>query len=228
MLTASPIKPRIGCGVYTLPDAALILRLPLTRLHSWVGSYIASLNDAVPILQSWGDGHSRGFNFFVLVEAYTVFSLRNLGASLQRIRSAREVLAEHLDTPYPFAAQGILGSRGKVFFDLQGSNPQALLHLDRGKQLEFGAIIESFCTRIDFNNATLLAERFWPLGHNSSIVVDPRHAFGRPVISGTNITAEALSDLLDAGEASSDVASQYNIPVSAVKEAHAFMHQLAA
>jgi uncharacterized protein (DUF433 family) len=228
MTIKDPIKPRLGGGVYTLPDAAMILRLPLSRLRSWVGAYLESVNEHVPILQSWGTGRNRGFNFHVLIEAYTVYSLRKLGVSLQKIRIARDTLGEFRKTSYPFAVQGILGGGGKVLFDLQDTSPQAILNLDKGKQLEFAQIIEPFYTRLDFNDASLLAERFWPLGRNSNIVVDPHHAFGRPVIFGTNLTAETLADLVDAGEEKIDIAAQYDISIFAVQEAHDFIHLMAA
>lgn len=228
MNLATPITPSLGQGVYTLPDAALILGLPLTRLRSWVGGYIESTAEDVPMLATWGKGRGRGFNFHVLVEAYTVYNLRQLGVSLQKIRTAREVLSGYLKTPHPFAAHGILASGGKVLFDLPDSFPKAALNLNLGKQTELSDIIEPFCKRLDFNEATLLAERFWPRGHHSHIVVDPQHAFGRPIIEGTNITVEALADLVDAGEDKSNIASQYSLPLSAVEESHDFIHQLAA
>ena len=228
MITASqPIAPRIGEGVYTLPDAALILRLPLTRLRHWIGGYLEDREEE-PFLAAWGSGRSRGFNFLVLIEAYTVYNLRQLGVSLQRIRLAREILAEHLGTPHPFAARGILASGGRVLFELDNTAPGAVLQLNPGKQTELRDIIKPFCTRLDFDQSTKLAQRFWPCGRDSHIVVDPHHGFGRPTISGTNITVETLADLIDAGEPPADVAVQYDVPVPAVEESHRFIHQLAA
>lgn len=228
-ITTHPLAPRIGEGIYTLPDAALILRLPLTRLRHWVGSYFESGEaENEEFLSSWGSGRSRGFNFLVLIEAYTVFNLRKLGVSLQRIRTARRILGQHLETPHPFAVRGILASGGQVLFDLEQGAPAAVLNLSPGKQMELRDVIAPFCTRIDFDQSTMLAERFWPLGREAHIEVDPRRSFGRPVITGTNTTAEALADLVDAGELPADVAAQYDVPVPAVKEAHQFIHQLAA
>jgi len=228
-LATKPLTPRLGEGVYTLPDAALILRLPLTRLRHWVGGYFdAGDVEDDGFLATWGRGRGRGFNFLVLIEAYTVYHLRLLGVSLQRIRVAREILGKHLETPHPFAARGILASGGRVLFDLEASAPGALLQLSPGKQTELRDIIEPFCTRLDFDPSTRLADRFWPCGRGAHIVVDPRRSFGRPTITGTSITAEVLADLVDAGEAPTDVAAQYDVPVPAVEEAHRFIHQLAA
>ena len=228
-LAIKPLAPRVGEGVYTLPDAALILRLPLTRLRHWVGGYFdAGDVEDEGFLASWGSGRARGFNFLVLIEAYSVYNLRRLGVSLQRIRVAREILGKHLDTAHPFAARGILASGGRVLFDLGDGEPGAVLQFSPGKQTELRDIIEPFCTRLDFDHSTKLAERFWPCGREAHIVVDPRRSFGRPTINGTSITAEVLSDLVDAGEAPTDVAAQYDVPVPAVEEAHRFIHQLAA
>ena len=228
-IAPNPLAPAIGEGVYTLPDAALILRLPLPRLRHWVGGYFAASEAGGDgFLATWGSGRGRGFNFLVLIEAYTVYNLRRLGVSLQRIRVAREILSKHLQTPHPFAARGILASGGQVLFDLEETAPGALLQLSRGKQTELKEIIEPFCTRLDFDQSTKLAERFWPCGRETRIVVDPRRAFGRPIINGTSITAEVLAALVDAGETPADVAAQYDVPALAVEEAHHFIHAQAA
>ncbi len=167
-IATKPLAPRLGEGVYTLPDAALILRLPLTRLRHWVGGYFdAGYVEDDGFLATWGRGRARGFNFLVLIEAYTVYNLRRLGVSTQRIRVAREILGKHLETAHPFAARGILASGGRVLFDLEASAPGALLQLSPGKQTELRDIIEPFCDRLDFDPSTKLTERFWPCGREA-------------------------------------------------------------
>jgi uncharacterized protein (DUF433 family) len=59
-------------------------------------------------------------------------------------------------------------------------------------------------------------------------VIDPHHAFGRPVISGTNITTEALACLIRGGEKVEDVAQDFRLEPEQVEEAWAFERHLAA
>lgn len=225
-MTACPSspKPRLGEGVYTLPDAALILRLPLSRLRAWVGGYLDVVGSTPPgMLATWGRGRQRAFNFHVLIEAYTVYTLRQLGVTMARVRTAREILAARLQASYPFASRGILAQGGKVLFDPGVDAPGGIIHLASGQQAEFRDIIFPFCNELDFTRETGLAERFWPLGRDSHIVIDPRVSFGRPVIVRTGITVESIAGLVAAGEAAENVAAQFDIPIEAVLEAGRFV-----
>lgn len=225
-MTASlpSLKPRLGEGVYTLPDAALILRLPLGRLRAWVGGYLDIVGSPPPgMLATWGRGRQRAFNFHVLIEAYTVYTLRKLGVTMPRIRTAREILAARLSATYPFACRGILAQGGKVLFDPGSEIPGGIIHLAPGQQAEFREIISPFCEELDFARETGLAERFWPLGRDSHIVIDPRISFGRPVIVETGITVESVYSLVAGGEAAENVAAQFDIPLAAVLEAVSFI-----
>ena len=89
-------------------------------------------------------------------------------------------------------------------------------------------ILQPFCDRLDFDAATSLAQRFFPLGREHPIVVDPRHAFGRPVIDGTNVTTEAVMALLRGGETIEDVADSLAISDVAVRAARIFEMKRAA
>jgi uncharacterized protein (DUF433 family) len=60
------------------------------------------------------------------------------------------------------------------------------------------------------------------------VVVDPHHAFGRPVIDGTNITTEALASLIRGGEKIEDVAADFRLDPAQVQEAWVFEMRLAA
>ena len=57
-----------------------------------------------------------------------------------------------------------------------------------------------------------------PLGKSHNIVVDPHHGFGKPTISGTNITVASLLTLIRAGEKKEFVAALYDISLQSVKD----------
>ncbi len=85
-----------------------------------------------------------------------------------------------------------------------------------------------FCAGLDFDQASALASRYFPLGRQHPVVVDPRHAFGRPVIDGTNLTTEAVMSLLNGGEAVENIAESFRVAPAAILAAKAFEQQKAA
>lgn len=141
------------------------------------------------------------------------------------IREARKELANRFNTQYPFALGGLLCSGRKLLKELGNG---VLLELGSKGQTAFENIIEPFCARLDFDEATSLARRFHPLGKNSPIVVDPRHAFGKPVVDGTNVTTEAIMSLVRGGESFIDIADAFEISLEDVKAARAFEMSKAA
>lgn len=208
-------------GVYLVPDAVRILRLPAGSLRTWVGGrnhQDATRFPAGP-MESEGRGRDRHFGFLTLVELYTVAQLRERGVSMSSIREARDELAIRFKSDHPFALGGLLCSGKKLLKELGDG---VLLELGAKGQTAFEKIVEPFCARLDFDDATSLARRFHPLGKDVPVVVDPRHAFGRPVIEGTNVTTEAIMSLVRGGETVEDIADSLAISLEAVKAAKAF------
>jgi len=225
--TLSPKVDPWTRGVYLVPDAARILRLPADLLRTWVSGRKQDEKQHFPLgdIISSGTGLDRHFGFLTLVELYLVAQLRKRGVTMPTIRADRDELARRYKTPHPFALGGILTS-GKGLLKELGDG--VLLELGTSGQTAIQKIIHPFCTQLDFDQATLLARRFFPLGRNHPIVVDPRHAFGRPVIEGTNITTEAIMSLLRGGEPPENIAESFSIPLAAVNAARSFEQSKAA
>jgi uncharacterized protein (DUF433 family) len=72
-----------------------------------------------------------------------------------------------------------------------------------------------------------LALRYWPLGKEKNIVVDPRHQLGQPTIKNTNILAETLYRMYTAGEKVNFIASLYNVSRSDVDASIEFFKKAA-
>jgi uncharacterized protein (DUF433 family) len=223
----------LSTGAYTLPDAARLLGLPLSRLRSWVrGALVAAEEEGERLrrfpagpFETCSEGGDRHFDFLTLIELFTIAQLRKLGVKMATLRAGRAELAARYRTPHPFALKGLLTDGSRLLKELGGG---ALLEIGASGQTAFEAVIEPFCHRLDFDTASCLATRFYPAGRDSSIVVDPRHSFGRPVITGTNITTASIASLLRAGESSDDVAEDFRVNVAQIDAARAFELRAAA
>ncbi len=227
--------PRIGDGVYTVPDASRILNLPLPRVQRWVSGYTRLIENGVRKHKQgivdegiWGSGRDRGLNFFALIEVFTFATLRDLGVSSQEIRKARAELASRFGTQYPFASHRLLSDGQQILVMLGTLEKSVLMILGEDGQTALREVVEPFCRKIDFCDATSLAVRFWPLGRDRAVVVDPHHSFGRPTIAETNIPTETITQFIRAGESIKVVAQEFDIPESSVLDAVKFEQQVAA
>jgi uncharacterized protein (DUF433 family) len=203
---------------------------PLPKVRRWIAGYLRDAERVLPIgnVNTWGKGKDRAFNFLTLVELFAVFQLRERGVSLKAIRQARAELGERFDIEYPFAHQGIVSDGRKILFELPDGSTDAYLELGTVGQTSFRSVMRDFCQKLEFHESTLIADKYWPLGQNHAVVVDPEQSFGRPIISGTNIKTEAIHSLLLAGETVETIAHLYQLDPEQVTEAELFERQQAA
>lgn len=223
---SATLEPQLGKGIYSIPDAAAILDMPVSKVRRWVKKYweLEFLQD-MDQAYTWGESREKAFHFLTLIEIIAVDSFREIGVSFPKIKMAHAKLSELLDTKYPFAHAELMTDGKRIFYELVDTS---LLEMDEKQQFSFTKLVAPYCRKIDFQNKTHLAERFWPLGKDHQIVVDPHHSFGQPVISGTNITVEAIFNMLKGGESPEFVASIYELNLKAVDDVLAFMKRNAA
>ncbi len=206
----------IGTGIYTIPDIASILRLPTTKVRRWMKEYwnekfAQGECDAF----SQGTGKEQVTNFYTLIEFYTFYQLRLNGVSSFKINKAHDILAEVYKTKYPFAKSNILTDGKNIFFS---GKVGEIIEADITLQINIKEVLEPFCRSIDFD-VNSLATRFYPLGKNHEIIIDPHRQFGQPVIGNTNILTETVFDLYRAGEPLKVIANIFELTSKQVKDA---------
>jgi uncharacterized protein (DUF433 family) len=201
-------KPSLGIGLYTIPDVANILNLDRTFVRRWLREY-------------WGN--QKAIHFFTLIEFYVFYQLRKQGVSAENIAKSHEIIGQELNTSFPFANSVILTDGKKIFYSRDGD---LIINADKSKQINFKSIIEEFCHKIDFDK-DLNALRYWPLGKEKNIVVDPHHQLGQPTVKNTNILAETLYSMYTAGEKIGFISSLYDVTENDVKASIEFFKKAA-
>ncbi|HEY4110474.1 DUF433 domain-containing protein [Puia sp.] len=217
-------KPSLGIGLFTIPDVANILNLNKILVRRWLKEYWENQFGNKPAsFASWGKGREKSVHFYTLIEFYVFFQLRKHGVSAQNIAKSHEIIGQELKISFPFANSFILTDGKKIFYTTDG---EVIINADRSKQINFKSIIEHFCHKIDFDKDHQ-ALRYWPLGKEKNIVVDPQHQLGQPTIKNTNILAETIYGMYTSGEKISFISSLYDIPESDVKASIEFFKKAA-
>jgi uncharacterized protein (DUF433 family) len=224
----------LSSGIYTLPDAARILRLPLAKLRRWVGGYYPISTNKVREPQkhygvgnyfSEGEGREKHFNFHTMIELYTVGKMRERGISAKTIREFKDDLSERFETDYPFALKGLMLNGKKLIAEMKDKH---LLEVGSGGIVNFDEILRPFCQNLDFDPTSDLVKSYHPDGRTSAVIIDPQRSFGRPVIGLSNITTEAIASLVRGGETLEDIADDFELELNQVKDAWNFENQDAA
>lgn len=215
-------EPKLGMGIYTMPDIAMLFRLPNHKINRWVNTFWDDkLGKQYESRYSWNIARTKAVNFYTVVEMFTFYQLSEAGVRSNKILEAHEVLSKRFKTPYPFAQKNIIKhikteGRKVLFEDKSGG----IYSLDSNLQfhLEF---IKDFFKNLDFDDGNL-AIQLWPLGKDKDVVCNPHHQFGQPVIAGTNILAEAVAEMYMAGDKKNFIQKTFNISRKQIDDALAY------
>lgn len=211
--------------MYTLPEISLILQLPQQKVRRWLKDYFnSSLFKSHTHDYSWISNEHKMVNFLTMIEFYVFYKMREHHISASKILKAHDYLARTLNTPYPFASRQVLINGKEVLYNPKG---ELWINADKSEQIVIYDILKEFSVKIEFSD-TKIAERFWPLGRNRAIVVDPHHKFGQPVLKGTNINTATIYAMYSSGEQIATISELYDISAEEIQDAIAFSKQSAA
>ncbi|MDQ3534809.1 MAG: DUF433 domain-containing protein [Bacteroidota bacterium] len=209
---------KLGIGIYTPSEVARILRLPYYKVNRWIDKYWdGELGKEFECRYSWKTGTSKAVSFHTLIEFYVLIQFAESGVKTRQVLEAHKVLSSIFKTAFPFALKEVLDgikTDGKKIFL---KNDQNTITLDGTKQFNLD-FIKLFFKNLEFDSENL-ASRFWPMGRDGSVVIDPERKFGHPVISDNNIYPETLFSLHEAGDPINYLAHIYDLTEKQVNDA---------
>jgi uncharacterized protein (DUF433 family) len=206
---------------YTVEEAARYLLVPVSTVRYWTigeanAAPLTTIFSRRPLLLSFKN----------LVELYVLQSLREIhDIGLPRIRRSVEELRIEKPSKHPLADYQ-LATRGRRIY-LEGAGDE-LVNLTVGGQHAFKAILNPFLKRVERNEEGI-AERLFPFTsrqHQQNpeqaprfVVIDPRVAFGMPVLVNSRISTAFLMSRRNGGASISKLARDYGRSEAEIGEA---------
>ncbi len=233
----------LGVGFYSRAEAGRLLKVTPTRLNRWIQGYTYKLRQqgtsyikrqkspVVHVVLPTIDG-VLALSFVELIELRVIKAFTDKGLPLQRVRVAAERAIELFHTVHPFASKRVFTDGELVFAEFGNPKKRDLpdvIELTKGKHLQIhsGVLLEGYLDEVSFSQETLLADRWWPLSKDFPVVLDPKIAFGAPVIEGTATRTEVIAGTARA--MSTDAAANlYQLKKREVEAAVQFEDLLAA
>jgi uncharacterized protein (DUF433 family) len=108
---------------------------------------------------------------------------------------------------------------GRIFLDRYGE----LINLSASGQLAMRQVLNAHLKRVTWEDQ--FPARLHPfvmaeaLDAAMPIAIDPRIAFGRPIVASRSVSTEAIVGRIDAGESVADVAGDYDLSPAEVEQA---------
>lgn len=218
METAFANKPTLGKGIFTPAEIARILHLPTSTINRWINTYgDGEFSSGLEHGASWRIDGSKAVDFLTMIEVVVMGTMSEQGVRSREIAKAHKVLANMYKTSHPFASKIVIDrlkiDGKKIYF----VDSEHIINLDGTHQINLDFIKDMF-KNLDFD-ADEIASRYWPLGKDKSIVIDPKRKFGHPVIAGKNIYPETIFGMIEAGDPPGFVASLYNLTDQEIQDA---------
>lgn len=158
-------------------------RMSAPRVARWLRgydySYRGTKRSQAPVVRHATD--SRFATFLDLMEIRIGAKFIAQGFSPQKVRSAFMEAARLVGEDRPFAKKVFYTLGRNIFLQIRDQNdPEVanLVQLFTGGQWTIGEYIVQDATRIDFDPQNQFARRWWPLGKDEPVVIDPAIGFG--------------------------------------------------
>ena len=213
-------------GMYTVAQAARLLAAKPQKVRSWIEAYPNS--EAPPILQRDFPriGGQVVLSFLDLVESAFVRHFLALGYTPQTIRAVARELRQRHETDHPFAMEKRFRADGKSIFEevVSEAGEQQLVNL-MNDNFEIVPVVErSLFDQVFYVND--IAHQWMPLPGHDRIVVNPKIAFGRPVIREVWVPTERLMQSYLLEGSAEEAAEEWGVSEADVYAAVRFENEL--
>ena len=223
----------LGIGLYTVPEASLLTGISQGRLRRWLHGYTYCGGESQTISAPvWPrqlpqvDG-MLSLGFLDLMEARFVDAFRAASVPWRVIRLCAERAREVTGRDHPVSSRRFRTDGCTIFAEVVDQAGEKQL-LDLGKnQLAFARVIgPGLYAGIEFS-VDDMPTRWWPMGANQEIVIDPARSFGQPIVSDGGVPTTVLADAVAAEGTIAKVASLFRLPQHSVRAALRFEKRLA-
>jgi len=213
--------------VYGMSQAARLLGLRTDGLRRWIDGYERPGKVYAPVIRERSTGVDT-VTWGEFIEAGYLREYRAKQATLQYLRPVIGFLRDRLQVQYPLATLKPYTSGRELALAAQefvGLDPAlSIVILGRDRTLMPSDPAIAFLDKVEFNDASDVAERLFPLGRTKPIVLDPTRSFGEPTIPVAGVRTEIIAELIDAGEEPARIAEIYSISVADVEQVVDFEH----
>ena len=224
----------IGVGLYTVAEAARLTRVPARRIRRWIVGYSYRRAEEIHDVPAvWGTqipqvDNTVGLGFLDLMEVRFVDAFRRYGVSWTVIRLAAERACELFERNHPFSLQRFKTDGRCIFAEIiEEAGETKLLDLFRHQYAFHRVVSPSLYAGLEFSNRAE-AIRWYPMWPKRQVVVDPRRAFGRPIVAREGVPTAILAKMVEVEYSIERAAKWYDVRPQAVRAAVAFERVLAA
>lgn len=210
-------------AAYGLAEAARYVKLPVATLRSWVAGRTYPGSGGPQRFQPLIHPPRRKppvLTFWNLIEAHVLRSLRTEHrVSIKAVRQALAYAERTLKIKRLLLSKDLRADAGTLFLDKYGQ----LIDLPASGQLAMRLMFAEHLKRVEWDEWKFPVRLYPFLSADTpaprTIAIDPKIAFGRPIVARVGVSTAAIAGRIDANEPAADVAADYDLTVEEVEQA---------
>ena len=164
---------------------------------------------------TWTPETKDAVSFADLMEVATIDKLRKKGFSFKQIRKINVTARFYLDTPRPLVTETFKVKGRNIFVD-DGFGILVNVGQEAGMQA-WDEVLDPFLDTVEYEGE--IVRRWWPLGKDHVVVVDPDYGFGLPVIEGVGVRTEIIAERCEAGDSNKEITYDFGVTPDQIEDA---------
>jgi uncharacterized protein (DUF433 family) len=209
---------RVARPIFTLRETAGYLDIPKSTVQWWA----RPPDGRQPLITCFPrHGRQATVPFMGFAEAFVLSAFRRAGVPLQRIRPAVEKLSATIGIEHALASKRLYTDGAEVLYDYAVERDEGeLLELvvARTQQHQFSEVVSDYLQRIHYAGDGWASSVHLPTYGRAEVIVDPKVAFGLPLVAHGGARVEDLVDRFQAGDSVADIADDFGVPAEEVED----------
>lgn len=229
-LTTDSLK--FDTPLYTVAEAARIVGVPASTLHTWAKGYTRRPPgrrpvSGGPVISFVPSSRNREptIPFVGLAEALVLAAIRKSGVPMQRIRPALTQLEKEIGLEYALASHKLYTDGAELLYDYgegaEGDDDASLacdLVVVRDGQRVFVDVIREYLQRIEYGEDGYPSLIHVPTYLHADVIVDPRRAFGLPIFGRGGARVQDVLERFWADESIEELSEEFGVPVDELED----------
>jgi uncharacterized protein (DUF433 family) len=207
---------RFNVPLFTVDEGARHLGIPRSTLRDWTrrpagtASLVHRVDPQTP--------RSASLPFIGAVEAHMLRGLKELGLNPQEIRASVIRLRSITGDEYALATKRVATDGVSLLVDMAASTENPEWERARDGQGAITEVIERYLKFVTWRGTDRYPTRLTLKAYEGAdVIIDPRFAFGQPVLEREKIRVDDILDAFWAGEGYLAIAGEFGVSPSAVE-----------
>ena len=209
--------PSVSRPLYNFAEADRIARVTPNTSRRWLKGYgfwyDGEHRKMPPVTRS--PGAKEAVSFVDLMEVATIDKLRKKGFSFKQIRKINATARLYLKKPRPLVTETFKVKGRNIFVD-DGFGILVNVGHEAGMQA-WDEVLDPFLDTVEYEDE--IVRRWWPLGKDVAVLIDPDYGFGLPVAEGTGVRTEIIAERHGAGDSTDEIAYDFDVTPEQIKDA---------